>query len=240
MTCAEKLGMSLILVAQLGLGTACGGAATSGTGPGGDGGTKPTYACTGATPANAVLCAGTDAGLTSDTARVVTGSLCTATACSYVCYSGYVLEAGACVSLPSGSAAHFTDNADGTITVTDLYGSTTWLQDANCTETEGGVARPGGKVSFPQAMAWSGGLASGACGLRDGSAVGDWHLPTQGQLMRLGVELGVANPFSNMQSGLYWSSWTYWADKAGAVDMFNGTYFDYPKTDLYYVWPVRL
>jgi hypothetical protein len=240
-----RSGFVLLLLVVAGVGTSCGGAATGGTGPGGDGsGSKPTFSCTGATPANAILCPGTDAGLTSDAPRVVTGSPCGATACSYVCSAGYALGAGGCVSLPGGVAASFTDNGDGTVTVTDALGRSTWLRNANCTETVGGVVRTGGAVTWPQAQAWTGGLAAGACGLRDDSAAGDWLLPTYVQLLHLAVDLALPNPFTGVQSGVYWSSWDGdgggdWADRARAVDLYADQCFDYPKVSPFYVWAVR-
>lgn len=225
---------------------ACGG--ESGAGGGVDGGSPGAPAvCTGPVPANATLCPGADSNLTSDAPRVVAGSSCacappcTLLPCSYACNAGYALSAqGGCVSEPaSPPAAAFRDNGDGTVTVTDDLGEATWLKNANCTDSAGGVERASGSLPWSDAMQWSSGLAAGACGLRDGSQAGAWQLPTQVQLMHLEVELPSGSPFQGVQSGDYWSSWTYWTDQAGAVDMYSGDYFNYPKTSLFYVWPVR-
>jgi Protein of unknown function (DUF1566) len=215
---------------------ACGAGGVAGA-PTGDPAQSPVARCTGPVPPHAIMCPGADAGLTSDTPRVVTGSVCAATPCAYVCDVGYLLGSdGACAVEPSGPPPVLTDHGDGTVTVTDAFGQTTWLKNAGCADTVGGVA-PASGVSWPDAMAWSQALASGACGLSDGSHAGDWRLPDKVDLLRLQVDLASGNPFINIQPGPYWSSWTYWTDKADAVDMFTGEYFEDPKTNLFYVWP---
>jgi len=62
-------------------------------------------------------------------------------------------------------SAGFTDNGDGT--VTDNLTGLIWLKNANC---------DGGK-NWENALTWCNALASGSCGLSDGSSVGDWRLP---------------------------------------------------------------
>jgi hypothetical protein len=166
---------------------------------------------------------------------------CTATPCAYLCNVGYRLgDAGSCVVAPDGGPiASLVDNGDGTVSVTDVFGHATWLADASCTETAAGGPAPPGPLTWYQATDWSAQLSDGACGLRDGSRPGDWRLPTQTQLMHLQVDLGVANPFAGVQAGVYWSSWTYWADKAGAVDLYTGEYFEDLKVVPHHVWPIR-
>jgi len=202
---------------------------------------QPAAKCTGPVPANAALCPGADAGLTSDAGRVVQPAPCTATRCAYVCYADYLLDVGGvCVKRPSGALdARFTDNGDGTVTVTDVLGAVTWLRDANCSEPLGGVDRAGGALSFPEATAWAAGLADGACGLTDGSAAGGWWLPAKEQILRLQLELAGANPFVDVQAGTYWTSYTYWWDRADAIDLYTGALAEWPKTSPFRVWPVR-
>ena len=60
----------------------------------------------------------------------------------------------------------FTDNANGT--VTDNLTSLIWLKNANCF---------GSKI-WTDALAAANSLATGSCGLTDGSKASDWHLPT--------------------------------------------------------------
>lgn len=236
---AVKHGFIVIFAAALC--AACGGASGApgsvvrddGPVPPGDG------SCTGPVPPNATMCPGTDTGLASDAPRVVTGSFCAGSIpCSYVCNAGFVGSGGACVAAPRTPATQFTDNGDGTVTVA---GGLTWLRDANCADAVvvGGRTVVGGTLSWDDAVVWSGGLATGTCGLRDGSVPGDWRLPTRAELMQLAVDLAYDSPFLSVQSDNYWSSWTYFVDKAGAIRVPAGEYFDYPKTSQFYVWPVR-
>jgi len=238
----RRRGWPVLLVPAI-VAAACGG----GSATEGGGSTPPAlHVCTGPPPANASACPGAEAGLASDAPRVVASSCacsapCTPTPCAYLCNLGYLLgPSGACERMPiDPPATRFVDNGDGTVTVTDAYDQVTWLRDAACSEAVGGVARGAGPLSWYQAMDWSLGLADGACGLRDGSRPGAWRLPTQTQLMHLQIDLAQAHTFTNVQPGVYWSSWTYWADKAGAVDLYTGQYFEDPKTSLRQVWPVR-
>ena len=67
----------------------------------------------------------------------------------------------------------FTDNGDGT--VTDHLTGLIWLKDADCF----------GKQSHGAAKRLAGELAHGQCGLSDGSASGDWHMPNLRELLSL-------------------------------------------------------
>ncbi|MDY0301729.1 MAG: DUF1566 domain-containing protein [Trichlorobacter sp.] len=97
----------------------------------------------------------------------------------------------------------FTDNNNGT--VTDNLTGLIWLKNANCD----------GSKTWADALAWSNGLADGACGLTDGSQAGDWQLPNIVELESL-VDLEKYNPalpadppFTGVQSDGYWSSSAY-------------------------------
>ena len=61
----------------------------------------------------------------------------------------------------------FTDNNDGT--VTDNQTGLIWLKEANCF----------GLRNWNEALTDCNGLASGSCGLTDGSNVGDWEVSKQ-------------------------------------------------------------
>jgi hypothetical protein len=139
----------------------------------------------------------------------------------------------------------FSDNGNGT--VTDNQSGLIWLQNANCTATVGGIAKADGYLVWQNALTWSNGLASGACGLTDGSVAGDWRLPNRKELQSLidrqnsYPALPTGHPFSNVQADIYWSSssyagytgsaWTVYMS-VGIVGIDGKGYFDY-------VWPVR-
>jgi hypothetical protein len=95
----------------------------------------------------------------------------------------------------------FTDNGNGT--VTDNLTGLLWLKNANCF----------GPVAWTAALTDANGLATGACGLTDGSTAGEWHLPNRKELMSLidysrsSPALPSGDPFTSVQSG-YWSSTT--------------------------------
>jgi hypothetical protein len=220
---------------------ACGG----GPGPPGGGPTPPASgSCAGPVPANASPCPGADLDLASDVPRSL-AEACGAP-CSYTCYTGYRLEAGTCVAertVPRPAA--FTDNGDGTVTVTDALGSATWLKEASCADRSGGVTAAGGVASWGEAQAWASGLAAGVCGLRDGSAAGDWSVPTLGQLLHLSQDLAAPNPFLDFHGGEYWSSWAgdlggdFQGELARAVDMDAGICLVEPQAAPLNVWAVH-
>lgn len=114
----------------------------------------------------------------------------------------------------------FTANGDGT--VTDNLTGLVWLADADCTETAGGVARAAGLLDWPSALAWCNGLGGGRCGLRDGSAPGDWRLPNVNELKSLvdhsrhDPDLPAGHPFANVRAEWYWSSTSNPVYTAGA------------------------
>ena len=137
-----------------------------------------------------------------------------------------------------------TDNLDGTIT--DNLTGLLWLQEVNCF----------GFRKWNLAIADSNGLASGSCGLTDGSNTGDWRLPTSFELESLGdMECygpAISNtagtgqwmegdPFTSTQSSLYWSSTTVaaGADYAWSVDMDSGYARSIDKYAGLYIWPAR-
>ena len=138
----------------------------------------------------------------------------------------------------------FTDNGDGT--VTDNLTGLIWLKDANCF----------GTGTWNNALSDANGLASGSCGLTDGSSAGDWRLPNRNELESLvhkGYDIPAVpntagtgqwsegDPFSSVQSTYYWSSSAYAFNTAEAwyVRMINGWVGNDNKSGVHYVWPVR-
>ncbi len=138
----------------------------------------------------------------------------------------------------------FTDNGDGT--VTDNLTGLIWLKNADCF----------GQRTWATALSDSNGLASGSCGLSDGSAEGAWRLPNVKELQSL-IHYGVfgpavpntagtgkwtaGNPFTSVVSSEYWSgtSDTSNTTKAWKVHMYGATIYTATKAEPHYVWPVR-
>ncbi len=120
----------------------------------------------------------------------------------------------------------FVDNGDGT--VTDHLTGLVWLKNAGCV----------GGMPWENAVAFCNNLASGTCGLTDGSAAGDWRLPNVVELESL-INAESSNSatwlngqgFANVQSSWYWSATTsaYSTYNAWIVGMGYG-YVDYNYT----------
>jgi hypothetical protein len=108
--------------------------------------------------------------------------------------------------------ARFTDNGNGT--VTDRLTGLVWLRNAGCFAAS----------SWSAALDQASKLASGACGLSDGSSAGQWRMPNVNELESL-VDVSRSAPalpagaqFSNVAtSAAYWSSTTYMAGTASAM-----------------------
>ena len=96
----------------------------------------------------------------------------------------------------------FIDNGNGT--VKDKLTNLIWLKDANCF---------GGRT-WAQALMDANTLASGRCGLTDGSVAGSWRVPNLKELESLidysafNPALPAGHPFSSVQLTFYWSSTT--------------------------------
>jgi hypothetical protein len=129
----------------------------------------------------------------------------------------------------------FTDNGDGT--VTDELTGLVWLKDADFY----------GELSWEQALAVVRHLDTGSAGLSDGSAAGDWRLPTIKELFSL-IDYESShpivppdNPFENVRSSIYWTSTSLasapqlaWMTTLGI----GPTVFDL-KVNGNRLWPVR-
>ena len=132
-------------------------------------------------------------------------------------------------------APRFVDNGNGT--VTDNLTGLIWLKNASCF----------GLRTWNDALSDSNGLASGSCGLTDGSSTGDWRLPNYKELFSL-VDgnndyppLPSGHPFVSVIPSYYWSSTTYPGTDSVAwtVLMDIGAVVFNSKLYTNYVWPVR-
>jgi len=131
--------------------------------------------------------------------------------------NGTVLEcwAGSCLT------AIYTDPATGL----------QWLRNGNLA---------GKQMNWATAMQWVKTVRVGG--------FSDWRLPTKEELTSIAERGGTSpaewlntNGFINVQSDYYWSSSTVANDRVNAWDVYmgNGNVFNYNKTDVNFVWPVR-
>ncbi|MFC1877488.1 DUF1566 domain-containing protein [Thermodesulfobacteriota bacterium] len=141
----------------------------------------------------------------------------------------------------------FTDMGDGTIR--DNNTGLIWLKNADCF----------GRINWFNAMDEAVVLTDGECGLSDGSAAGDWRLPTKNEWEAFYSKVydtpalvntagdghwSEGDGFTGVQSNYYWSSTERSAFIAWYVNMIYG-YMDTgdmhlpSKSYKLYVWPVR-
>jgi hypothetical protein len=146
-------------------------------------------------------------------------------------FGGYNRTSFTCLDGATG----FEDNGDGT--VTDNLTGLVWLKNADCL----------GFVSWANALTKANGLASGSCGLTDGSSAGDWRLPNLNELRSLfdpglsPLYLPAGHPFTDVKGRTYWSSTTLagGASDAWLVILCYGRVSHVNKTANFYVWAVR-
>lgn len=150
-------------------------------------------------------------------------------------------DLGKGVTMPN---PRFTNNGNGT--VTDNLTGLIWLENANCW----------GGTNWPTALANCNQLASGSCGLSDGSLAAEWRLPNVKELQSL-IDFGYFDPalsngdgtakwspgdsFIGVQSNGYWSSTTGPGDTGNVwgVSLSSGTVGVGSKLGGAYAWPVR-
>ncbi|MDM8557989.1 DUF1566 domain-containing protein [Candidatus Parabeggiatoa sp. HSG14] len=159
---------------------------------------------------------------------------------------------------PPSPSARYTDNGDGT--VTDNRSKLVWLKNASCVDLN-----PEGYGSdWNTAMQSAASLASGQCGLSDGSKAGQWRLPTKEELEAM-IDKKYSSPvlsnaagtgkwqegdaFSSVQTDFYWSSSADYADETtsawyvdiddGYVDIDDGYVYNDGWANTGFVWPVR-
>ena len=146
-------------------------------------------------------------------------------------------------------------------TVTDCRTGLIWLRNARCLDESNDITpNPNGYLTWDNAMKWAAGLHDGLCGLSDGSAAGDWRLPTKMEwvvMMQGAVNQNILNPaltdgagtaqwtegnvFNNVLANRYWSSTTYPFGAENAWYAYMGGYMViYGKVgNIVGVWPVR-
>ena len=139
-------------------------------------------------------------------------------------------------ALAKGAAAspRFTSNPDGT--VKDNLTGLIWLKLANCF----------GEQNWTSAMSSVQALASGSCGLSDGSAPGDWRMPNLNEQLSLidwgqpsGAALPAGHPFI-APSVFYWSSTPFNSGNfVWRVLLTSGAASNAGRTALAAAWPVR-
>ena len=129
------------------------------------------------------------------------------------------------------AATRFTDNQDGT--VSDSLTGLTWLKNAGCFSP----------TTWADALTDVHQLASGACGLTDGSSAGEWRLPNLDELESLvdvstsNPALPTGNPFTNASNSIYWSSTSYFGGQGGsanawAIRLSDGRYMNDGSSNL--------
>jgi hypothetical protein len=145
----------------------------------------------------------------------------------------------------------FSDNADGTIT--DNLTGLIWLKDANCLKTKYPAfdqeGTPGeGKVTWSKTLEFIAGINS-TLYPECGGGQTDWRLPNYIELQSL-IDfsaslpaLPAGHPFSNVETGYYWTSTTRANTplKAWVIGLWDGRTLglskSYPST--LPLWPVR-
>ena len=80
--------------------------------------------------------------------------------------------------------------------------------------------------------------------LTDGSAAGDWRMPTKAEMVVLGsgkeaVLVGTPRSFNYVQGDWYWTSVSQGIIDAVMISMTDGIYWNYYKDANAFVWPVR-
>lgn len=215
---------------------ACGGAA--GPAPGPPDPPPVVASCTGTAPAHALPCPGASGAPAADTPRYVTAA-CAGQPCSYGCAAGFAAQGGTCVAgtPPPLEAARLADGGDGTLV--DEVTGLRWLRRPACEAALGGLARPGGLAGFDESAAWVAHLGDGACGLSDGSAPGDWLLPSYEQLRRIPGAAG-ADLFQGAAVGPAWTRDEPCATTALTVDPVTGEPGEHPKEEPLGAWPYRV
>jgi hypothetical protein len=155
-----------------------------------------------------------------------------------------ILQFGAPLTSP-----RFIDNGNGTLadTVTGL----TWLKQADCFQQ-----------SWSAALASINALASGACGLTDGSSAGQWRMPNRTEMLSIsdraptfpqaeyftGQAQGSGGPVTGpvvfnrfVSSNYYWTSTTNAADPTQAWTVWSCDFgvYNITKTDTRFALAVR-
>lgn len=138
-------------------------------------------------------------------------------------------------NISPGAQSRFINNGNGT--VRDNATGLIWLKNANCF----------GARSWDDATTAIATLASGTCGLTDGSIAGSWRLPAKDELRQL-LDLSQNKPalptghvFDDVQLLSYWTSsaYAYETGSAWSIVLQNGYMSHGRKSYNNYAWPVR-
>jgi hypothetical protein len=144
------------------------------------------------------------------------------------------------------AAGRFVDNNNGT--VTDKLTGLIWLKEGQCQPFFSGDAIGINNRSWVEAIEAANKLASGYCGLNDGSKAGDWRLPNLNELASLldrgqyFKALPVGCPLTATTVSLnYWSATTFAGNSTDmwAVHFGLGSDGKANKSNSYYVRCVR-
>jgi len=144
------------------------------------------------------------------------------------------------------AAGRFVDNNNGT--VTDKLTGLIWLKEGQCLSFYSGDPTGANIRPWAEAIEAANKLASGYCGLNDGSKAGDWRLPNVNELNSLQdrgryyPSLPINCPLTASTTlSYYWSSTTYagYVNYAWVVHFYYGAVYGYNKSDGNYVRCVR-
>jgi hypothetical protein len=122
----------------------------------------------------------------------------------------------------------YTDNGDGT--VTDNWSGLRWLKNANCF----------GEQSWEMTIQSVANLASGQCGLSDGSIPGMWRLPTKDE-WEVMIDRNYSYPaLSNAAGTAQWMEGDafFGVPKNGDYCYWSSTDSNMPHAPNYYAWYV--
>jgi Protein of unknown function (DUF1566) len=149
---------------------------------------------------------------------------------------------------PCGDKAkRYVDCGNGT--VTDSETGLIWLKQSDCLST----------MDFQGATKAAAGLKAGDCMLTDGSAPGDWRLPTRTEwetTMKKALDIGCKGPtltndegtgcitagpssFTGVEADYYWSSTADGNERASFGDLDHGHLLNGNQFNPLRVWPVR-
>lgn len=151
-------------------------------------------------------------------------------ACSAGCVVGGATGQDGALMKGAAVAPRFTSNPDGT--VKDHLTGLIWLKNANCL----------GEQDWTSAMSFAQTLATGSCGLSDGSAPGAWRLPNVNEQLSLvdwqtGIPAG--HPFIDVRP-VYWSSTPFNSSQfVWTVVLSSGQTSIAGRTSFGFAWPVR-
>src|SRR5579872_6790633 len=146
------------------------------------------------------------------------------------------------------TSPRFIDNHNGTLT--DTMTGLIWLKQADCIQN-----------TWPNALASVNSLATGGCGLSDGSRAGQWRMPNRNELQSLSdrAQTNLAQYFdykyvnkdgsvfqspiftNYIESQFYWTSTTNAADPTEAWTVYSCDFgvYDIPKSAIGYTLAVR-